>query len=212
MCSSVITPLPPKQPEAASSKVGRMTHHEAGASSSCRDSAAAPSSSSFAPFFPLFLVVLVSASTLRFSSWLPFVIPLGVAPAAIETYVPAGYDYDDEHTRFDNTAWTWGTDYVLAGAMSWIAVACATGSSDRASRGLRICSSALLACYAASTLAGGWAHQHCAGVGALNTPKFRLLWTVTVGNVAFASCHMGLIGREVQVAFGGGGAVPQGPW
>jgi hypothetical protein len=46
----------------------------------------------------------------------------------------------------------------------------------------------------------------------LNTIMFRILWTITVGNVAFASCFMGLIGREVQLLFattaaaaGGGG-------
>ena len=174
-----------------------------------RDSTTAPSSSF--SWSSLLLVALVGASSLRFSSWLPFVIPLGVAPAAVRTYVPAGYAYDGENTRFDNTAWTYGTDYALAAVMSCIARACATACADRAS-GLRRYASGLLICYAASTLAGGWAHQHYAGVEMLNTSRFRILWTVTVGNVAFASCYMGLIGREVQRAFGVGGAVPLGPW
>lgn len=171
-------------------------------------------SSSFASWSSLFLVELIlCASSLRFSSWLPFVIPLGVAPAAIETYIPAGYLYDVENTHFDNTMWTYGTDYVLAVVMSIVACMCYAANSDRASLRLRTYASALLVCYAASTLAGGWAHQHYEGVGMLNTTKFRMLWTVTVGNVAFASCYMGLIGREVQRAFGAdGGAVPLGPW
>ena len=157
----------------------------------------------------------MSVASLKFSRWFPFVIPFGIAPAAIKTYIPGWYSYDDVNTRFDNTAWTYGTDYLLTVVMFIIAYQCYMASDDRASRKLRAYTSSLLVCYGASTLAGGWAHQHVAGVDALNTLRFRIYWTVTVGNVAFASCFMGLIGREVQRVFGtsmGAVLVPLGPW
>lgn len=73
-------------------------------------------------------------------------------------------------------------------------------------------SASLLICYGISTLAGGLAHQHFTSVDMLNTMRFRIIWFVCVGNVSFANCYMGLIGREVQDVFGVRGAIPLGPW
>jgi hypothetical protein len=72
---------------------------------------------------------------------------------------------------------------------------------DISSHRLRLYTTSLLVCYGLSTLAGGYSHQYYIGTTALNNNMFRILWTITVGNVAFASCFMGLIGREVQLLF-----------
>lgn len=167
------------------------------------------------------LVSLMSVIILEFAQWLPFNIPL-VGAAAIETYIPAWYQYDAEHTKFDNSLWTYGTDYVLTAVMSYLAIRCVREvapddcpEKDRknaASLKLRLYSASLLVCYGISTLAGGWAHQHFTTLESLNTNEFRLLWIVCVGNVSFGSCYMGLIGREVQKVFGVERGVPLGTW
>jgi len=164
------------------------------------------------------LVAFISVLMLEFSFWFPFVIP-GVASAALKTYVPAMYKYDDALTKFDNTIWTYGTDYLLTAVMSILAIKCLRETApdncpkkNRASLRLRLYSASLLICYGISTLAGGWAHQHFTSIESLNTIRFRVFWCVCVGNVSFASGYMGLIGREVQKVFGVKGTVPLGPW
>jgi len=167
------------------------------------------------------LVAIISIAMLEFSMWFPFNIP-GVSSAAIKTYIPAWYQYDHEHTKFDNTPWTYNTDYLLTAVMSLLAIKCVMERApddcpDRvgknaASLKLRLYSASLLMCYGISTLAGAWAHQHFTTVESLNTTRFWMFWCVCVGNVSFASCYMGLIGREVQKVFGVEGALPLGPW
>ena len=159
---------------------------------------------------------LLSASILEFSLWFPFVLP-GLVTASKETYVPAFLVYDEENTQFDNTPWTYNTDYLLTIVMSILAIKCilARGDDDQKNQRslrLRLYSASLLICYAISTLAGAWAHQHFTTVESLNTTRFRILWFICVGNVTFASCYMGLIGREVIRNFGVPGIVPVGPW
>ena len=174
---------------------------------------------------PFLLVAFISFAVLEFSHWFPFSL-FGLAhafpkveSAAIGTYIPAWYQYDDELTHFDNTPWTYNTDYVLTVVMSVLAIICLrTRAPDdcpvknKASLKLRLYSASLLICYGLSTLAGGWAHQHFTSIESLNTTRFRIFWYLCVGNVSFASCYMGLIGREVQKVFGVEGAVPLGPW
>jgi hypothetical protein len=158
----------------------------------------------------------LSVSVLEFSLWFPFVLP-GLTSAAAKTYIPAFFVYDDEHTKFDNTPWTYNTDYLLTTVMSILAIQCILARSDNDQKNqrslrLRLYSASLLICYAISTLAGAWAHQHFLSVESLNTSRFRMFWFVCVGNVSFASCYMGLIGREVQRHFGVSGAMHMGPW
>lgn len=164
------------------------------------------------------LVVVMSVVMLEFSMWFPFNIP-GVTHAAAVTYVPAAYEYDSEHTQFDNTYWTYGTDYLLVVVMTILAVRCllakapdGDAAKNKASLRLRLYSAALLLCYAISTFAGGYAHQTFTDLESLNTTPFRFVWIICVGNVSFASCYMGLIGREVQQAFGVQNAMPLGFW
>jgi hypothetical protein len=155
------------------------------------------------------LTLLLPPTILTFSLTFPFVIP-GVALVAVKTYIPAAYAYTTDETRFDNSSWTWGTDYLLTIAMGVLGyfILNAPGQS---SKRLKLYSAALLACYGLSTLAGGYAHQTIHGVEMLNTSTFRILWIVCVGNVSFASCWMGLIGREVVRIFGSQ-PIPLGPW
>jgi len=164
----------------------------------------------------LLLVATMSILVLKLAMWLPFNIP-GISSAAVRTYVPASYVYDEQRTLFDNTSWTYNTDYALTAVMILLAVQCTrTASTDNETNAtsfkLRMYSAALLSCYGISTLAGAWAHQHFTTVDSLNTLRFRMFWIVCVGNVSFASCYMGLIGREVQKLFGVRGAIPLGPW
>eukprot|EP00978_Attheya_sp_CCMP212_P009319 scaffold22009_cov38-Attheya_sp.AAC.3 len=50
-------------------------------------------------------------------------IPYAVTPEAAErTYTKAGYSYDPAKTHFDNTIWTYGTDYFLCLVMSYAAM------------------------------------------------------------------------------------------
>ena len=170
---------------------------------------------------PCLLLILSSYVILEFALWLPFVIP-GVSSAAIQTYIPAWYKYDDTLTKFDNTPWTYNTDFILTVVMFVLAIQCWTASAphdcpDKVAKNanslkLRMYSAALLICYGVSTLAGGWAHKHFTSVDMLNTTRFWMFWVVCVGNVSFASCYMGLIGREVQKVFGVRDVVPLGPW
>jgi len=139
------------------------------------------------------------------------VFPFFLAPyAATETYVHAGYEYNDDETHFDNSAWTWATDYALAVLMTILAVRCLTARARNssglavgraASRPLRIKSAVLLFAYAISVLAGGYAHQTYHTPEAMNAPSFRLLWTLCVGSVCAAGGIMGSIGTEVCRSF-----------
>ena len=159
---------------------------------------------SYANLRSFLLVTIVSLTSLKFSTWFPFVLPFGVANASSKTYIPAYYHYDSINTKFDNTIWTYGTDYLLTLIMFTIAHHCYYGSDDDddiSSHRLRLYTTSLLVCYGLSTLAGGYSHQYYIGVSELNNNMFRILWTITVGNVAFASCFMGLIGREVYLLF-----------
>jgi len=149
--------------------------------------------------FPFFLFAAVGTKFLAQN------FPYVLAPwAATETYKPARWRYDEENTLFDNTAWTYCTDYWLTAAMLFLAARClkATPSGRMfdlhatTSLNLRIRSAGLLILYAISTLAGGYAHHYYHGVGDLNTVSFRILWTICVGTVTSAGAAMLWIGSE----------------
>jgi len=136
---------------------------------------------------------VASAAVTAFSLWFPFAL----APwAASETYHYAWYDYDPDVSHFDNTAWTYGTDYLLAACLGLLALSIPVGRSA-ASRVHAWRSRGLLLCYLLSVLAGGVAHQFYTTLEQRNTWHFRLLWTVCVGCVTFASAFMGSIGSEL---------------
>ena len=129
-----------------------------------------------------------------FAVWFPFVL----APeAARKTYDWAFYNYEEGLSHFDNTAWTYGTDYGLAVVMAVVSASIMWYS--RAGVSDRLCnrSVGLLMGYCISVIAGGFCHQNYITLEDRNSLSFRLLWTVCVGTVSAASCFMGSSGTEV---------------
>mmetsp|Transcript_11953 Transcript_11953/g.24721 ORF Transcript_11953/g.24721 Transcript_11953/m.24721 type:complete len:449 (+) Transcript_11953:1948-3294(+) len=157
--------------------------------------------------FPLFkvtvpLFLLLAVGTKFLAKNFPYVL----APwAATHTYKPAHWQYDEDDTHFDNSAWTWGTDYWLTAAMLFLAGRCLTATptgrindpSAANSYQLRIRSATMLVLYAISTLAGGYAHHNYHGIDDLNTTSFRVLWSICVGTVTSAGAAMLWIGSEL---------------
>lgn len=156
--------------------------------------------------------LLASAATTIFSLYFPF----WLAPhAATKTYFLAFYHYGGEEHHFDNTIWTYGTDYGLVMVMTALSISVlrctnkyvnghiglTTNHSEVHSNrlGRRICG--LLMGYAISTLAGAIAHQFYTTLELRNTWHFRLLWTICVGTVTLASTSMGCIGTEIVCQF-----------
>eukprot|EP00521_Asterionellopsis_glacialis_P014876 CAMPEP_0195303780 /NCGR_PEP_ID=MMETSP0707-20130614/33359_1 /TAXON_ID=33640 /ORGANISM="Asterionellopsis glacialis, Strain CCMP134" /LENGTH=340 /DNA_ID=CAMNT_0040367425 /DNA_START=278 /DNA_END=1297 /DNA_ORIENTATION=+ len=134
---------------------------------------------------------------LAFSLWFPFFLaPL----AATNTYHSAFYQYDADSSKFDNSAWTYVTDYILCGIMAVLVVMCLYASGGTFSQQLRRRSAGLLSMYMISVLAGGYSHQNFTTLESRNTWTFRFLWTVCVGTVTAAGGFMGLCGSEVARA------------
>mmetsp|Transcript_8778 Transcript_8778/g.14062 ORF Transcript_8778/g.14062 Transcript_8778/m.14062 type:complete len:428 (+) Transcript_8778:172-1455(+) len=148
------------------------------------------------------LVVSVMSGMLNASFMILFSLyfPFMLAPyAATQTYHAASYTYDPELSHFDNSAWTWGTDYALAVVMAAIAYTIVgQSSSSRPNVTDKFCrrSSSLLILYGVSVIAGGLAHQFFTTLEDRNSTAFRCLWTVCVGTVCFGSVSMGMSGTE----------------
>lgn len=119
-------------------------------------------------------------------------------------YIPANWQYDEVNTVFDDSMWTWGTDYILAIFMalgSWRCFFGCTRKSRIILSDAPCAASILLFLYCISVLSGGIAHQHYHTVESLNTSSFRILWFICVGTVAFAGGPMGAIGSSLAKAF-----------
>lgn len=146
----------------------------------------------FGQWFSMGLVTAAAVSA--FSIELPFVL----APwAAEQTYRTAFYQYDPLHSFFDNTAWTYGTDYGLSVIMTSLGLWIVSGLPSSSTRALRWLSAFLLWSYAISVTAGGIAHQFYFTTEQRNTLGFRALWALCVGSVTTASGWMGCIGSEL---------------
>jgi hypothetical protein len=137
-----------------------------------------------------------------FSQYFPFLSDPTFGVVAPQIYQPAWFAYNPLTSLFDNTALTFGSDYMIALVMVLWAFAIKLhpsahlGISRQESsllyaHGLR--SRGLLLTYALSTLSGGIAHQWFVSVDQRNTWAFRLLWTVCVGSVTAAAGWMGSI-------------------
>jgi hypothetical protein len=133
------------------------------------------------------------STSLRFH--LIFSFPHLWSQGGFETYHYAFYDYDPDKSHFDNSFWTYGTDYMLAVVMGIIIFNIST--AHPVSRTLAFRSRGMLMCYMASVSAGGFAHQNYTTLESRNSMSFRLLWTVCVGTVTAASGFMGVIGSEL---------------
>ena len=139
-----------------------------------------------------------AAGMVAFSLWLPFAL----APhAASKTYHWAFYSYDPKLSVFDNTAWTYCTDYALAVVMAVLASTILRYSKNPLTCSLCWRSASLLLGYAASVSAGALAHQYYLTVEDRNTWGFQFLWTICVGTVTAASTAMGLSGSQVVQQF-----------
>jgi hypothetical protein len=135
---------------------------------------------------------ILSVGVVAFSLIFPFLL----APKAAEkTYHFAFYDYDPDKSHFDNTFWTYGTDYILAAVMGIIILNISTAHSVSRKHAFR--SRGLLMCYMVSVACGGYAHQFYTTLEDRNTASFRFLWTLCVGTVTAASGFMGVIGTEL---------------
>jgi hypothetical protein len=132
-----------------------------------------------------------------FALWFPFFL----APeAASKTYDWAFYSYDADTSHFDNTVWTYGTDYALAVITGSLAMSI-LGYSTKNNQSLCWRSAALLLSYCASVTAGGLSHHFYLDLEARNSASFRFLWTICVGTVTLASVPMGLAGSRVLHQF-----------
>jgi hypothetical protein len=134
---------------------------------------------------------LASGAVFAFSIYFPFLL----APwAASRTYTPARYRYTVDSV-FCNSPWTFVTDYILAAVLA--ALLRSIPTTRLVSSTLAWRTRGLLASYCLSVLAGGLAHQLYLELPQRNTWHFRLLWTICVGCVSFASAFMGSIGSEL---------------
>jgi hypothetical protein len=150
--------------------------------------------------------ILVSSvyGIIHASFWVAFsfYFPFALAPqAARATYHTAYYHYDPELSRFDNTIWTYGTDYALAVVMTIIVLSIMSHSRKGVSDKLCNRSASLLMLYGISVMAGGLSHQFFHTAESRNSPAFRTLWTTCVGTVCLASTSMGMSGSEALARF-----------
>lgn len=150
-------------------------------------------------FWPTtFAALALSFGMLGFSLWFPYV---GLAEASGKTYEFAFWNYDPSISRFDNTAWTYVTDYMLAAVMAGFSLSTLSLSQRRNTD--RLCNrvASLTILYMVSVIAGGIAHQTFLTVESRNSLSFRLLWTVCVGTVSLASTSMGCSASEIVRKF-----------
>jgi len=115
------------------------------------------------------------------------------------TYQKALYKYDPAISLFDNTIWTYGTDYALAiitaGFAVWILHTSNQSSRDD-HKPLARASAWMLVLYAISVGVAAPLHQFYLTVESRNTLVFRLLWTIVPSSVYAAVIPMGIIGNE----------------
>jgi uncharacterized membrane protein YhaH (DUF805 family) len=142
-------------------------------------------------------------------SFFAFYFPFMLAPeAASKTFQLAFYEYKESISHFDNTIWTYGTDYGLATVMTILAISIMRCDNEKVSYTVRWRSAGLLLLYAASTLAGGIAHHNFTTFDSRLTWSFRFIWTICVGTVCAASCFMGSIVTDLARQYKGMGPVP----
>lgn len=163
----------------------------------------------------ILICIVCTAFSMEFSIRFPHFL----STAAQMTFSHAWYQYDPTKTFFDTTFLTYGTDYIIFIIMVYASYQCAFAGSKKRnassqlsstrdlSRPLRLRSAALLACYAISVLAGGYAHQFYITFEDLQTTSFRILWTVCVGSVTLAGGFMGMCGAEICRIFLHGAAL-----
>eukprot|EP00586_Coscinodiscus_wailesii_P013737 CAMPEP_0172494720 /NCGR_PEP_ID=MMETSP1066-20121228/54661_1 /TAXON_ID=671091 /ORGANISM="Coscinodiscus wailesii, Strain CCMP2513" /LENGTH=206 /DNA_ID=CAMNT_0013265919 /DNA_START=78 /DNA_END=695 /DNA_ORIENTATION=+ len=149
------------------------------------------------PSITLVLLPLLVYGTLRFSQTFPAVL----WPKSTQYYVPASFQYDETETFFDNSIWTYGTDYLIAVFMAYGTSKCLLCDGGYLNASLRWIAAGLLAMYSVSVIVGAFAHQYFTTLDSLNTVTFRILWTVCVATVAIAGGFIGAVGSELGMKF-----------
>ncbi|KAL3945702.1 MAG: hypothetical protein SGBAC_000186 [Bacillariaceae sp.] len=150
-------------------------------------------------FWPTtFAALALSFGMLGFSLWMPFV---GLEEASGTTYQFAYWNYDPSISMFDNTPWTYVTDYMLAAVMAAFTISTLSLSQRRNTDRLATRVASLSMLYMISVIAGGIAHQTFLTVESRNTLSFQLLWTLCVGTVSLASTSMGCCASEIVRKF-----------
>mmetsp|Transcript_14947 Transcript_14947/g.41330 ORF Transcript_14947/g.41330 Transcript_14947/m.41330 type:complete len:386 (+) Transcript_14947:75-1232(+) len=143
----------------------------------------------------------------------PYLPYLTYPQAAEETFHFASYDYEIDLSHFDNTAWTWATDYGLAVVMGVLVLSFPSTRRVERENGSQVApgtastsvahthtwrSQAMLLCYLTSVLCGGLAHQFYTTLESRSSWSFRVLWTLCVGSVTLAPAFMGSIATELH--------------
>lgn len=139
----------------------------------------------------LLMGALAGSSVTVFARVFPFWLP--ASEAAHDTYRFAGFQYTETSTYFDDTIWTYGTDYGIALVLSIVAMSIPDGSNKQLASKAR----QLLWGYATSVTAGGIAHQFLTTLKQRQGLLFRLVWTVCVGTVTWAAHDMSQAGNGV---------------
>lgn len=155
------------------------------------------------------LLIPIWAFVTILSMFLAAYIPRLQSQAGRDTFLHAGYNYDEINTYFDNTFLTYGTDYMITVCMLYAAYKCLIATSIGNENGselksdssgsidLRMSSSMLFLSYGISVLAGGIAHQFYVTLEDLNSVPFRILWSLCVGCVTAAGGFMGACGSAI---------------
>jgi len=152
-------------------------------------------------WFSILFLPIASYLTFKFSCIFPHIL----WSKSYLYYIPANWQYDEINTVFDDSMWTWGTDYILAIFMalgSWrLYFSCTTTKSREVSSDVPVTASIFVFLYSISVLSGGFAHQHYHTIESLNTSSFRVIWFICVGTVAMAGGPIGALGSNLAKSF-----------
>lgn len=141
----------------------------------------------------LLLLPIISYATFKFSLAFPEIL----WSKATMYYIPAGWTYDEDNSVFDNSVWTWATDYIIAFFMALGSLYCLRCKGSILNSEIRYLMAGLLSLYFASVLSGGICHQYFKTVESMNSISFRLLWFICVGTVSMAGGLIGAIGSNI---------------
>ncbi|CAD7945641.1 unnamed protein product [Amoebophrya sp. A25] len=136
----------------------------------------------------------------------------------------ARWHYTHGKTFFDNTIWTWGSDYLLTVITWYCGIRLITKSAEDSWRikwiwpssggsgdtlvnyadrypSVRLLLASTVFLNGMATLSGALAHQHFTPEDLVDGPPlvFRFLWTICLSSVAFSGWTSAVIGYEVAV-------------
>lgn len=142
--------------------------------------------------------ISLASGMLSVGRWLPLV---STPEASSKTYEAASWDYDPTTSHFDNSPWSYCTDYVIAVGMvaysSSVLALSQRGNTDR----LCVRVAALASMCMMSVAAGGFCHQSYTTVESRNSLSFRVLWTLCVGAIPLGNIWMGWCASEIVRKF-----------